>query len=396
MGQYVLLLAGVAIGGIIAAGIGAFAEHVKNRAIREKSEWREKIIASVEEKWVDVENLVRLYRSGRLNSPAFRESMEEKIGSINRLYKPSIHQLDIFFVKYTEKLIAEYSDMDATAVPPKVTAPPTPENFEDKAPPLSLADEMPGVPVPEIDFPVREGEQIISEMTDTAFADDNIQLESFLEMEPGSSTPEICAPVRGSEAFAREEETKGPVPDAGLDPEMPTGIEGFPPLSPEEFAEQQQAVPREDILLPEAPSSFGPPPSSGSETGSFDVDGSETIIQPPDNQNSFSGMVSSEQPVEPVPLPSMQQPPRTQPFSLPSRSRVHKTPPTPSFAKDKPAKPATIYDVEAETIIVDRSTIIDAQQPETVPQPEDEKKSIGITGEDVSDTFDKFFGLGAK
>jgi hypothetical protein len=79
MGQYALMVVGMVIGGVAVAGIWGITGYVKSRALRQKNERSEQLITSVEEKWVDVENFVRLFRSGRLNTTVFRNSLDEKI-----------------------------------------------------------------------------------------------------------------------------------------------------------------------------------------------------------------------------------------------------------------------------------------------------------------------------
>jgi hypothetical protein len=384
---------------------------IKNKAIRRKNELNEKLIESVEEKWVDIESIVNSYRSGRLNFGAFKETLRGKIESINRLYKPSIHQLDIFFVKYTEKMVEEYLRMlvteavvTAPAVKPvaPVEAPVTAAVEEAPVAPPIAAPVQPETPEPvsEISFPTQEDERLISEMAGAAAADDNMQLESFLEMEPDNQVIETIAPELESEELAKAAETDSDTqPGAAFSQETMMEFEDRGTL---------------------------PPPPLGIDAGAVELPVPETIAPPPDGGFSFSGRISSEPEFEPVlpPPPEMPKdnlqdvfeakpkfspppvvPPRPQPFSLPSRSPVGgrkgpvpHTSATPAFTKDEVARPATLFDVEAETIIVDRSSIMGAHPSaqdalQDAPQ-ESGKKSIGITGEDVSDTFDKFFGLG--
>jgi hypothetical protein len=448
MGQYALLVAGLVIGGITGAGLWALIGFIKGRAARQRNERGEQIIASVEEKWVDAENLVRSYRSGRLNMDAFRESLDEKIESIDRIYKPGIHQLDIFFVKYTEKMIEEYRRMTETGASPVRTAGPSAYRaaVQDKADIMStsstpLAPLAPSAPVEipaatmempplprETGFSAnREDEQIIAEMTEAAATDSNMQLESFLEMEPRGPETETIAPVQDSDEITKAEETKGTAFDADaeagpyadmerkpdVEPETMPGFEDkglLPPPPPEEMTEFQSEEPLSEIPAPVGSIPFQSLPE-GIEIGTTDGHESETIIQPPGDQFSFSGRVSSEQESIPVPPPEIpreiplppppaMQPPPQHPFALPSRSRGHRVAPPPApaaFTKEEVVRPATIYDVEAETIIVDRSAIMGAQRPApAAPPAPEEKKSIGITGEDVSDAFDAFFGPSKK
>ena len=401
MGEYTLMLAGIVIGGIVVAGIWGITGSIKSRASRRKNERCERIIASVEEKLIDAESIVRSYRSGRLNMTAFRDALEEKIESINRLYKPGIRLLDIFFVKYTEKLVEEYRTLVTPGTPQvqaKLSGAPVEEAAIPSQPPemTVVASAAPGEaphPVSETVSSIQEEEPIIAVMNEAAATDSNHQLESFLEMEPDSSVTEMIAPVQESEEIARAEETKGTLVGAGAQQEPVSEPEALPTEGPGSGHSE-----------PEVKTSFVPPSSPGIDIGVPEIQEQESAVQSPAGDFSFSGRVSSEKELMSVKPPDkvsppVMQPPRSQHFTLPSKTRGHKgnvPPRAPTFSKEEIAQPATILDMEAETIIVDRNTIMGLPRPAPAPVPESDKKSIGITGEDVSDAFDAFFGPGKK
>jgi hypothetical protein len=64
-------------------------------------------------------------------------------------------------------------------------------------------------------------------------------------------------------------------------------------------------------------------------------------------------------------------------------------------AADAARPPAAYDDVEAETIIADRSEIMGGQRPAQAPEAasEEEKKKWIISGDDVIDKLDNFFGF---
>jgi hypothetical protein len=62
----------------------------------------------------------------------------------------------------------------------------------------------------------------------------------------------------------------------------------------------------------------------------------------------------------------------------------------PGYKRDESVEPATIYDIEAETIIADRSEILRTKKP---VKEESSKNSLGITGDDISTQLDNFFNI---
>ncbi|MBN1308581.1 MAG: hypothetical protein JXA18_11725 [Chitinispirillaceae bacterium] len=103
------LLAGMFLGSIIASLVwGCILKSVKNRADDSRRE-REEVMRSLGELWVEIDSLFSSHRSRVREDKGFRQTFSSKIEAVNKLLKPNLHMLDIYYVKYIENLIAGYS-----------------------------------------------------------------------------------------------------------------------------------------------------------------------------------------------------------------------------------------------------------------------------------------------
>jgi hypothetical protein len=391
-----VLVAGIILGGLAAVCFASIIGFVRNRAASRQTDKREQLITSVEEKLTEVDSIVSLFRMGRMKQDAFRTALAEKLEAVNHIYKPYIHQLDIFFVKHTEKVVEECNRMigagadlvaietksvttsipvvvpepQAPASAPAVAEPPVPSeekeadfsvqmpSFEtemeetlarDEEAVVELLPPEPAIPSQE----VTEEEPLIAAMNEEASRDeDELPLETFLEMETGTGMIEepIGESRPGMDTQVREAENK-----AMLDKIREEELTPLARSQPESVGVEETAK----FPLP-------PPPAPRIE---------RETAQP-----------EIEFPKPPIPQSVPQVPPP------PAAARPIPAPVAPpAFSSEEAVHPATIFDVEAETIIADRTTILGA--PPAPAEPGEEKKSLGITGEDVMDTFDKFFGI---
>jgi hypothetical protein len=470
MSQPMVLLAGIFIGGLAMLCIISIISYFRGQSARKKNDKRDQIIAAVEETLADAESLITGVRSGRLTPAVFKSSLAEKLETVNHTYKPHIHQLDIFFVKYVEKTLNEHaaligidsplapqtksvilpaeahetvaaSAMDFMAPPPDepageliappLVAPAAEQHHEVETmtfdapvlePPVSLppADfqaEPVAVPEPPVVESVTE-EPVIAAMTQAADEENELPLETFLEMETGAGmieepfgdNPGLETQVRELESI--EQEARIDEPPATPIPQPTAEVE-----ETMEFAPQPDFQP--DLKLPEpvaATDLYPPTLSSVDETLEFSPEASyrpqgmpvEPVAPPPPEVHFPTGFPPIPQPSEIeetlafpprmnfIPEPSLPEATLPEPIDapvFPPAPSIPMPPPVPAFTKEEIAQPATIFDVEAETIIADRSAILGTS---SAPAPEhaEDKKNLGITGEDVIDTFDKFFGIG--
>lgn len=104
---------GVVIGLVVGVVIGSIFWFLLN-ALRQKKiskshEERDSIISSIGEKLADVDVLMASYRSGLIKGKEFRKTLSVKLEAINRLLKPNMHKLEVYYVKYVENLIGEFN-----------------------------------------------------------------------------------------------------------------------------------------------------------------------------------------------------------------------------------------------------------------------------------------------
>ncbi|NLG02487.1 MAG: hypothetical protein GX567_01420, partial [Clostridia bacterium] len=67
------------------------------------------IIKSIAENWADIDTLVTSYRSGLVKESSFKSTLSSKIEAVNQIFKPNMHILDVYFVKYAERLLHDYN-----------------------------------------------------------------------------------------------------------------------------------------------------------------------------------------------------------------------------------------------------------------------------------------------
>jgi hypothetical protein len=379
MDEIIMLVAGAIAGCSAALAGGGLVIFLHNRVSRLRNEKRERIISFIEEKWLEADGIIISYRTGQITADAFRQSLLVKIGDINRRYKPNLHQLDIFFVKYTERLIDDYNRMIETADGKHAPAPVLMSSPVSSAPEEQpVAEEVatvvfkeeaainePPIEQPVIkkqavesgsEAPIAESaasvpateEEIVSAMAEVSQSEEELPLETFLEMKTLAGTEEAIG------AASPPEDRKKPV-------EL---------LAPDHLQKEKSSahVTRKEPALP-----------------SSDACAEETIVtgrpslQPPEVKEASMSEGKPSEEEETMAGAAV---------SFPVRIPVV-PPAVPAFSREEVAQPATIYDIEAETIIADRNELINT--PKAAEQHAD-KSNLGITGDDVSDMLDKFFG----
>lgn len=393
MDDYLILVAGAAAAGAaIMFGIMVFAGYLRRRSLRRKNEQRERVMTSVEEKWTDVDSLVAGYRLGRIAGDDFRKGLADKIEVINRVYKPSLHKLDIFFVKYTEKLIEEYTRMiesAAAGIARQGSAQAEALSGVEEEDEKEAATVVSGVigeeePAEQAAFQAGTTAQETGEEEATTMAagqEDDLPLETFLEMETGTGSMSELAEaaevpaqeetLEGVEAVnavqavqAPEQEEKGPAtPAAPALPAIAKAPVAAKKGKTEEEPEATQTGPMPDFAFAEKAPAAEEEPAVAAVVEEKGEDADEETM--------------AEAAVQiPVRVPVM-------------------PPPQPAFKGEEETvqQPATIYDIEAETIIADRNELLGVNKK---PEPQPEKSSLGITGDDVSDMLDQFFGGGKR
>jgi hypothetical protein len=417
MDDFVTLGVGIVTGSVTVLVAWCLVSFARRKSSRLRNEKSERIMISIEELWTEVDGIIASYRTGRITADAFRVSLSEKILVINRIYKPSLHRLDIFFVKYTEKLIEEYNRMVESAAsgvsrqgtdsglisfPAEAKPPYDDRHYEEEATVVStgtsLTKQQDAGPNIEqqvfnkvADLPAEE-EEIISAMAEASKAGDELSIETLLEMETGTGTVEVIEPKPVSDEKKETAEpavVRSEIPKEAESPEIEEKSlaekkeqEGTTSASASEYSEETM------VAEPEPQFSFTEKASSVIPASPTDVE----IVEPeaPSEAESSEDEETMAEAAVPLPVkkpavPQVALPPSLRtPFVLPQQ-------PAPVVAgeSEEVAQPATIYDIEAETIIADRNDLLGTSK---VTEPQVEKSNLGITGDDVSDMLDQFFG----
>ncbi len=80
-------------------------------------EERNQVIRSIAENFTDIDTLVTSFRTGLLSEDKFRTSLCSKLDAANKIYKPNMHLLDLYFVKFTDLQFTKYSQIAYGKIP---------------------------------------------------------------------------------------------------------------------------------------------------------------------------------------------------------------------------------------------------------------------------------------
>jgi hypothetical protein len=214
-------MTGMILGFIIGCGIGFAAwgtiVFITGTSRRKETERKDGIISSIESKLIDADSLITSFRNGQITETAFKNGLAGKIEAINRLYKSSLHILDIFFVKYTEKLLEEYRQLIAA-----------------------------GAPVDRVTVEQPADQTMLQE---TPAMDDTTSLHDAGE-ETGSAINEASAGYAGYEVTLQEEPVVEPVDEVGVESTSVAPAEEEPVVAAMTNAEDEsnQVLPIETYL----------------------------------------------------------------------------------------------------------------------------------------------------
>jgi hypothetical protein len=378
------------VGGGTALSVIAVIVLFRRRALYRRNARRDRIVTSVQEKWTDVDSILVSYRSGRISTEEFRSSLLEKIETINRTYKPGVHVLDIFFIKYTEKLIEEYSRMAESGVIETIQR----ETVSMMFSPLAIAAKKTGkvtplkeeTPVAKVDKEQEEPshetaprlpeDAVINTVAESLKEEKDLSLETFLEMDTGSGVIGETARATAVSEERKEDEELLVAPEEKAPRAKDTIHERAIPASVDTGLTEETitSVPSAQFFLADRVSTLPPAPPAEQPCG---VEQEEE-----DEENMAEAAVSF-----PVRIPAV---PRSEPPRLVTPLRPRTPASAPESQEETIQQPATIYDIEAETIIADRSELLGINK-ETEPKALGEKSQIGITGDDVCDMLDQFF-----
>jgi hypothetical protein len=412
------MLPGFVVGCIVIFAAWGIRTLIAGASRRKQDERNNGIVSSIESAWTDADSMIASFRSGQLTETAFKTGLTGKIETINRLYKSSLHQLDIFFVKYTEKLLEEYRQMiagGATGAPvdrhameqpvdqtifqaapaagdttslrdapgqetgiSALTPLPTTEGFE-----ATVLEEAVLEPVNErgmestIEAPVSEEEPVVAAMTEADNGDDQVvPIETFLDMDPNTSFAEepVLIEQPGSDGSVTTLDEQ-PIP-MSYDIQAETPEETQPQEVQPQETYDSAATRQETAVSDEAQFEMSTPEYAEREAQPVQPKyAGETMIDQPAFDYSAESAAASEA------TEAIEQTSRMPPSSL-DRG--------PGYKRDESVEPATIFDIEAETIIADRNEIFGNKKP---AKEEPSKSSLGITGDDISTQLDNFFNI---
>ncbi|MCU0610005.1 MAG: hypothetical protein MUF22_09605, partial [Chitinispirillaceae bacterium] len=252
-------LAGAAAGGIIVSLVVAIIGSARNRTVRKQNAQSEEIISAVVDKINDADSICFMYSRGKISKDSFLDSLEEKIESINCLYKPNLHKLEAYFVKYAEKIIEGYQHLIYSETSGASTPPPEMHIASAEAPeqlaPVKTISHTPDMAVTiEEQFP----EPLVDSLMQQA-AEEDFQISTALELETGTEDA-IVEPA---------------LTDSGLSPEPEVALKTLEPVKSEN-------IPENAITSPDdTPVSFEPAVFEqalpASQPSPFDIE-AETII----------------------------------------------------------------------------------------------------------------------
>lgn len=105
------LIIGIFTGALITSLIFIQLNNGAKKKQASASEERTQLIRSIAEMFTDIDTLITSFRSGIISEEAFRSSTSSKLDAINKLYKPNMHILDVYYVKYIDSQFFKYSEI---------------------------------------------------------------------------------------------------------------------------------------------------------------------------------------------------------------------------------------------------------------------------------------------
>jgi hypothetical protein len=100
------------LAGTLASGLLLLWISNQNKKKQDASlEKRNQIIRSVAEIFTDIDSLITSFRTDLLPEDKFRNSLYSKLDAANKIYKPNMHLLDLYFVKFTDMQFARYHQL---------------------------------------------------------------------------------------------------------------------------------------------------------------------------------------------------------------------------------------------------------------------------------------------
>ncbi len=103
------IIIGVVIGIVVSSIYWALIFSNNKKKVRRAQEERDQVIGPVAEKLADIDVLMASFRSGLVQDEEFRKSLSLKLEAVNRLLKPNLHKLDVYYVKYVENLVRDFN-----------------------------------------------------------------------------------------------------------------------------------------------------------------------------------------------------------------------------------------------------------------------------------------------
>jgi len=100
------------LAGTLASGLLLLWISNQNKKKQDASlENRNQIIRSIAEIFTDIDSLITSFRTDLLSEDKFRSSLYSKLDAANKIYKPNMHLLDLYFVKFTDMQFARYHQL---------------------------------------------------------------------------------------------------------------------------------------------------------------------------------------------------------------------------------------------------------------------------------------------
>jgi hypothetical protein len=352
---------------------------LRRNVLRRRNARRDRIITAVQEKATDVDSLIVAYRAGKIDIDEFRNSLSEKIEIINRTYKPGIHLLDIFFIKYAEKLIEEYYRMLDTGVVESSQRETVAFSISPLTQVIKKAEKESKIPAEEAvaaTAPELSEDAVISAIAESSKEEKELPLEKYLEMDAGTGVIGETAGIISEHEAWKEEKKPFITQEKKLVTEATT----------DKTAKETKKRKAEDTDKEDKEPIFKPTAAPAPVEAEFPA---ETMIV--DSEFAFSDTVSADTPgavkeEKSAAAGTDKEDEETMAEAAVSFPvKMHITP------HQEPPQPVTIDDVEAETIIADRSELLGVNKA-AGGEPQADKSQLGITGDDVSNMLDQFFG----
>jgi len=109
--EMISVVVGTVVGIVLSSTVWSMVITSRAKQERKEKELRDQIISSIAENLTEIDRLLASNFSGQIKDNSFEKSLSSKIEAINKILNSSMHNLDVYYVKYIESLLDQFYEL---------------------------------------------------------------------------------------------------------------------------------------------------------------------------------------------------------------------------------------------------------------------------------------------